>query len=370
MNSLVQDVSSFSIHVAPAGSRIVDENGQNAGTSQFGHVFLSVRQFDYDTSAFKTISIGLSPGSDWTTNADNLSFNDNLRYPDASTMTVEGRGFPHHEKVASLFYSIMDYKSGKKEPPSYNLLFNNCIQFSHELLENAGIHGIKLGLTPDGIAENLEHAADNYVTPLIIDLNGDGVHTLNSSYGVSYDFEGSGKKSKTGWAHPDDGFLVLDKNSDGVIDVGDELFGSNSAGQGIGLAKDGFEALSLYDANLDGLIDADDAIWKRLQIWQDRNSDGVSQADELYSLDFLGIVSISLNATLSGAFDESGNIHQLISSVQWEDGRESDVVDVLLHQQPEDLTEYRFDMENSGIWPAHELVGQNSLPEIIAAMYI
>ncbi|HCT9624233.1 TPA: hypothetical protein OUC83_002727, partial [Staphylococcus aureus] len=91
------------------------------------------------------------------------------------------------------------------------------------------------------------------------------------------------------------------------INVGAELFGSNSSGKEGGLAKDGFEALSLYDANGDGFINAADSVWQSLQIWQDRNSDGVSQQDELTSLDTLGIASISLNATRVGAFDDSGN---------------------------------------------------------------
>ena len=180
----------------PAGSRIVNDQGIDAGNSSTGHVFLSVRQFDHNTGSFKTTSIGLSPGADWSTSKDNLSFNDNLRYPDASTITVEGGGFPHHRNVGNLFDSIMDYKSGKKEPPNYNLLLNNCIQFAQDLLESAGIKGIKLGLTPDGVEKNLEHSADSYVTPLILDLNGDGVHTLDSGHGVSFDFDGHGQKVK------------------------------------------------------------------------------------------------------------------------------------------------------------------------------
>lgn len=370
MNSLSPNVSSFTIHAAPVGSRIVDENGQNVGTSQFGHVFLSARHFDQDTRTFKTISIGFSPGSDWSTSMDNLSFDDYLRYPDASTMTIEGRGFPHHEKVAILFDSIMDYKSGKMAPPSYSLLFNNCIQFTQGLLENAEIHGINLGLTPDSTAGNLEHAADRYISPLIVDLNGDGVHTLDSDHGVSFDFEGHGHKSKRGWAHPSDGFLVLDRNADGIIDVGSELFGNNSVGRDARLAKDGFEALSFYDSNADGLVSADDDIWKSLEIWQDKNADGICQQEELRSLDSWGIASISLDATIWGAFDESGNIHQLISSVQWADGKVSDIVDVLLHQQDADLFEENLDLEMSDVWPAAALVGLNLAAEDGLGMYI
>lgn len=361
MNSLNQNVSSFTIHAAPAGSRIVNDQGIDAGNSSTGHVFLSVRQFDHNTGSFKTTSIGLSPGADWSTSKDNLSFNDNLRYPDASTITVEGGGFPHYRNVGNLFDSIMDYKSGKKEPPNYNLLLNNCIQFAQDLLESAGIKGIKLGLTPDGAEKNLEHSADSYVTPLILDLNGDGVHTLDSGHGVSFDFDGHGQKSKTGWAHPDDGLLVLDKNADGVINVGAELFGSNSSGKEGGLAKDGFEALSLYDANGDGFINAADSVWQSLQIWQDRNSDGVSQQDELTSLDTLGIASISLNATRVGAFDDSGNIHQLIASFQWADGREGDMVDVLLHQQSEKLSSDQSGMDVPSIFPTVDLIGQSPM---------
>lgn len=108
MNTRTQAVSSFTIHVAPAGSRVVDDFGREAGNSLTGHVFISARQLDFNTGTFKTANIGLSPGADWRTNKDNLSFNDAFRYPDASSMTVEGSGFPHHAKVGVLFGSIME----------------------------------------------------------------------------------------------------------------------------------------------------------------------------------------------------------------------------------------------------------------------
>ena len=371
MNTRTQAVSSFTIHVAPAGSRVVDDFGREAGNSLTGHVFISARQLDFNTGTFKTANIGLSPGADWRTNKDNLSFNDAFRYPDASSMTVEGSGFPHHAKVGALFGSIMDYQAGKKAPPNYNLLAQNCIQFAQDLLGAAGIKGIKLALTPNGVQDNLEHSADNYVTPLILDLNGDGVHTLQSNSGVGFDFDGQGHKSKTGWASPEDGLLVLDRNGDGIIDTGSELFGSNSLVNAAALAKDGFEALAFHDSNKDGLINADDAIWTHLQVWQDRDSDGVSQQQELFSLDTLGIVSLSLNATPSGLFDGSGNIRQLISSIEWSNGTQTELVDVLLHQQP------TFEVSNqspnrlvtdNGV-PC-ELVGQSAMPETAMGFYL
>ncbi len=285
-------------------------------------------------------------------------------------MTIESSTGSHNRKMGDLFNSIKDYESGRIEPPDYNVLSNNCIQFAQNLLQGAGIHGIKLGLTPDSTAENIEHTANNYVTPLILDLNGDGANTLNSDHGVSFDFDGDGQQSETGWVHPDDALLVLDKNYDGVIDVGAELFGSDSAGQDGKLAQDGFEALSLYDANQDGLIDAADEIWQSLQVWQDKNTDGVSQQNELLPLDAIGIVSLSLDATRSGAFDDSGNIRELIASFQWADGREGEMVDILLRQQPSAPFSELTDMEAPIVWPAVELIGQNPALDDAIGMYV
>lgn len=331
LNSKGIAASSFTIHVAPRGSRVLNDDGTSAGPSLFGHVFASVKTV-YMSGRVEIKSIGFSPGTRTTTNADNLSFNDIHRYPDASTITVEGISILATTGLQWLSKNINDYMSGAKQPPNYNLATNNCIDFVKQILKDSGINGIYLPSTPDGILGMLGNVADNYMTPLIIDLSGDGVHTVGEDSNVSFDFDGTGNKVNTGWSHPEDGFLVLDKNHDGLIDAGEELFGDNSRVHDNKLAADGFEALAYFDANQDKVIDLNDAVWKSLQVWQDKNTDGISQESELFSLDALGISSISLSAKSLGTIDENSNIHHLTSVVQWASGKQTDIVDVLLNQ--------------------------------------
>ncbi|MEJ8562355.1 hypothetical protein QTO30_14715 [Yoonia sp. GPGPB17] len=95
----------------------------------------------------------------------------------------------------------------------------------------------------------------------------------------------------TGWVAPDDGLLALDIDGDGIINDGSELFGDQTG------YDHGFLALAAHDGNGDGTINADDAVFDDLLIWQDANSDGISQAGEMRGLAEVGIASISVNAT-------------------------------------------------------------------------
>jgi hypothetical protein len=79
-----------------------------------------------------------------------------------------------------------------------------------------------------------------------------------------------------------------------TIDNGTELFGDSTPildanGNVIGKAKDGFDALAQLDTNHDGVVDAQDANFYSLKVWQDLNQDGISQSNKLKTLDELGI---------------------------------------------------------------------------------
>jgi hypothetical protein len=143
--------------------------------------------------------------------------------------------------------------------------------------------------------------------PLVLDLNGDGyINTVGLDAGILFDQNGSGAKQSTAWIAPSDGFLVLDRNGNGVIDNGTELFGNNtslydSTGQMSGQALDGFAALAQEDTNHDGVVNNQDSNFAQLKVWRDLNQDGISQTDELTLLSDNGITSLNINKT-SGAF--------------------------------------------------------------------
>jgi hypothetical protein len=107
------------------------------------------------------------------------------------------------------------------------------------------------------------------VDPLVLDLGGDGPNLTGVSVAApTFDVNHTGFAIHTGWVQPTDGMLALDRNGNGVIDNGTELFG--------GLGVDGFDALRAYDSNSDGIIDASDPVFAQLRVWQDLNQDAVS----------------------------------------------------------------------------------------------
>ena len=103
-------------------------------------------------------------------------------------------------------------------------------------------------------------------TPLVLDLNGDGVQTTHLSTGVKFDLNADGHKEATGWATGGDGLLTLDLNGDGQVNDGSELFGSSFRLPDGSLAKDGFEALISLDSNHDGALNGADQLFASLQV--------------------------------------------------------------------------------------------------------
>ncbi len=147
------------------------------------------------------------------------------------------------------------------------------------------------------------------IDPLILDLDGDGVHTTGVDHSEAhFDFAGEGSRTHTGWISTGDGLLVLDRNHNGLIDTGAELFSNFTQLANGTLAANGFEALREFDFNKDGIIDHNDSVWSSLRIWRDGNRDGATQDGELLTLTQLGIVEIRLSRDSTVRTLENGNI--------------------------------------------------------------
>ncbi|MDI2113265.1 beta strand repeat-containing protein [Commensalibacter nepenthis] len=158
--------------------------------------------------------------------------------------------------------------------------------------------------------------------PLVIDLNKNGIETTSSDKGTSFDFDGNGVKDGTGWINSTDGILVMDRNGNGIIDDGSELFGIDTVKSNGQKATDGFDALRDLDSNHDGIFDAKDEAFSKVKVWQDLNQDGIAQTDELKSLSDLGIASISLDSQKTN-IQSNGNIISQKSTVTFTDGSTS-----------------------------------------------
>jgi len=157
--------------------------------------------------------------------------------------------------------------------------------------------------------------------PLVFDLNGNGIDLVSlENSRVHFDLNNNGILIHTGWVASTDGLLALDKSNSDSIDNVNELFGNATT--------TGFTVLARLDTNYDGKIDRNDKQFCNLTIWQDLNQDGVSQLDEIKTLDELEIVSISLAITQVNQVI-AGNIVSEISSFTRADGTSGQVAEVL-----------------------------------------
>ena len=171
------------------------------------------------------------------------------------------------------------------------------------------------------------------VDPLILDLNGDGLATTNLDQSdVYFDLDGNGFAERTAWIDANDGLLALDRDGDGKITNGQELFGDQTLLSNGTRATSGFEALREFDDNKDGKIDASDIVYLKLKVWQDLNRDGVSQAEEMKSLADVGIKAINLSSTFTGAADAMGNIQRRLGSFVKTDGSDGQIGEYLLNR--------------------------------------
>ena len=181
-----------------------------------------------------------------------------------------------------------------------------------------------LGDTINGIEQTIADifsAAQRFIPrrdPLTLDLNNNGLETVpvSATNPVYFDITGEGVQTSVGWVAPNDGFLVLDRNGNGTIDDGTELFGdatpayeagTTNPSTGSGRTVDGFAALAQEDTNADGVVNSADANFANLRVWQDLNQDGISQAGELKTLADLGIESFNVASINHSQLLANGN---------------------------------------------------------------
>lgn len=170
--------------------------------------------------------------------------------------------------------------------------------------------------------------------PLAIDLDGDGLKTLGIDSQVHFDHDGDGIRTVTGWIAPEDGFLVMDRNHNGIIDHGRELFGDSTPLASGATARNGFAALAAQDTNQDGVVDRNDDDWNRLQIWCDMNQDGVSQKHELFALDQFDIASLELASTRHHRTLGNGNQVAETGHYTRNNGSRGSMADINFREQP------------------------------------
>lgn len=184
------------------------------------------------------------------------------------------------------------------------------------------------------VQEPDEDPDDSGSSPLVFDLDRKGFQFTDLEGGVRFDLDADGMMEAVSWTQQDSGdaFLVLDRNSNGLIDNGTELFGDITE-QPSTTEPNGYLALAVFDeleqgGNADGWITTEDSVFHSLRLWTDSNHDGVSQPTELVTLAFAGIGSIDLAYHENRRRDSHGNLLRFNSKAYYRDDRHCNTTDV------------------------------------------
>ena len=193
--------------------------------------------------------------------------------------------------------------------------------------------GLKVYVLNGGSAPSVSTSLVSTTSPIVLDLNGDGVQTTTVDDGVQFDLDASGAAQQVAWIDSNDGLLVLDLNGNGTIDNGSEMFGNHTQLANGSKAADGWQALEQYDSNGDRVISALDDIFSQLQVWVDANGDGVTGEGELFSLQDLGIKDIALDHDGSQTV-QNGNLLSGMAHATTDNGQQLQVTDAWLETKP------------------------------------
>jgi hypothetical protein len=152
-------------------------------------------------------------------------------------------------------------------------------------------------------------------SPIVVDVPG-GFKMTDVVQGVRFDLNGNGTMDRISWTSPTStaAWLVLDRNRNGYIGNGKELFGDATFqfDPPAGVERNGFRALAEWDkrengGNGDGVISQDDDVFSRLRLWRDANQNGFTDPGEIHGLWEFGIQKISLDYRASRHRDQYGN---------------------------------------------------------------
>jgi hypothetical protein len=167
--------------------------------------------------------------------------------------------------------------------------------------------------------------------PVLIDRTGNGFHHERRGWSA-FDIDADVLLDRVAWTAANSGnaWLAYDRNGNGTIDDGSELFGNNTpsfAGQTTLKSLNGFEALRFtqgldYGASyVDDQIDGRDCVFNKLLLWTDANHNGISEPYELESAAGAGLLSVGLTYDERHKRDEYGNQFRLRGSSDWLSGR-------------------------------------------------
>lgn len=234
-----------------------------------------------------------------------------------------------------LFRGLAPEGLGDKMVEDVSKLHNRSISEIDRIL-NESLPKKDTGLPPPVTPET---PGPTPASPLVLDLDGDGIETVGLASEIYFDFDGDGFKERSGFVGSDDGFLAFDKNGDGEINNGAELFGSSTTLLDGGVADNGFVALSDFDSNDDGLINSNDDRYSELRVFRDLNQNGITDSGELQTLSEAGVDSLSVIYTNQSFTDDQGNEHRQVGSYTAKNGSVLSMNDVWFDRNLTDTKE-------------------------------
>lgn len=140
--------------------------------------------------------------------------------------------------------------------------------------------------------------------PLVINLNSNPV-SLDDDATFNFDIDGDGNVEEVSMLNAGSGFLALDKDGNGTIDNGNELFGAKTG--------NGFSELAEYDEDGNGFIDENDSVYSKLKVWV-KDSSGNDKLMDLKSADvgaiYLGSARTEFSLTDLATNDLNGMVRR------------------------------------------------------------
>jgi len=231
-----------------------------------------------------------------------VTINNNDEVPCGTTITATATPL-----AGSYFAGWSGHISSSSNPLTFTLGTSMVLDARFELIDSGG----------GGDCPNCDSHPQPWTggeSPIIIDVLGNGYDLTSVEDGVNFDISPGGKIERTAWTHgySDDAFLVLDRNGDGLITNGVELFGNHTQ-QPRSTEPNGFTALRVFDSaeaggNGDSLITSADAVFSALRLWTDTNHNGVSEANELTTVADAGVETIGLTYRTARRQDGHGNV--------------------------------------------------------------
>jgi hypothetical protein len=302
--------------------------------SPYNQIRQMVKQFRQETSVEAELNLSLTAKvtdkkSDQTTETDPLVDRDldlmlrMISKDEEEYERLKGK-FEKLMKQALASEEALKEKAASDAPVTMNDIANAQVSKSaYEFEMKFKKQSVYSETQTERVGISLEELGIKKADPLVLDIAGDGLDLTKAGEGATFDINADGKLDQTAWVQGDDAFLVFDKNQNGKIDDGTELFGDQNG------ADNGFIELAKHDNNKDRVINRQDSVYKALKLYQDLNGNGKIENNELKSLDQMGIKALNLNFVHMNQ-QINGNSLILNGSFMREDGSEGQLADVLL----------------------------------------